>query len=100
MNARRYVGRAPDVAARTVGGELMIMSGRDSTLFSLNETAAALWDAADGKTTLEAIVHEHICAEFDVEPEEALRDAEELAEELARSGILVLSDSPIAGTTP
>lgn len=95
MSAPRYVARAPDVAARTIGGELMIMSGRDSTLFSLNETAAVLWDAADGETTLEHIVRDRICAEFDVEPAEALADAEQVASELAGHGILVISDSPI-----
>jgi hypothetical protein len=95
VSAARYVGRAPDVAARKIGGELMIMSGRDSTLYSLNETAALLWDAADGATTLEHIVRERICAEFDVEPAEALADAEEVARDLASHGILVLSDSPI-----
>ena len=95
MSGARYVARAPDVAARTIGGELMIMSGRDSTLFSLNETAAALWDAADGDTTLERIVRDRICAEFDVDPTEALADAEQVAADLASHGILVLSDSPI-----
>lgn len=91
----RYIARSPDVAARTIGGELMIMSGRDSSLFSLNETAAALWEAADGATPLEGIVEREICARFDVEPGEALADAEALADELARHGILVVSSSPI-----
>ena len=91
----RYVGRSPDVAARMIGDELMIMSGRDSTLFSLNETAALIWDAADGATTLDRIVSERICAEFDVDPAEALADAEQVARDLASHGILVLSDSPI-----
>jgi len=78
-----------------IGDELMIMSGRDSTLFSLNETAAVLWDAADGSTTLDRIVAERICAEYDVDPAEALADAEQVAHDLASHGILVLSDSPI-----
>jgi hypothetical protein len=91
----RYIARSPDVAARTIGDELMIMSGRDSSLFSLNETAAALWDAADGATSLESIVDNEICERFDVSREEALADAEALAEELARHGILEISDSPI-----
>lgn len=91
----RYIARSPDVAARTIGGELMIMSGRDSSLFSLNETAAALWQAADGATPLAEIVARRICAEFDVEPREALADAEALAAELARHGILIVSDTPI-----
>ena len=50
MNTERYIARATDVAARRVGDELMIMTGRTSELFSLNETAALLWDAADGET--------------------------------------------------
>ncbi|HUL95576.1 MAG TPA: PqqD family protein [Usitatibacter sp.] len=91
----RYIARAPDVAARTIGDELMIMSGRDSSLFSLNETAAALWDLADGTTPLAEIVERHICAEFDVDPEEALADAQALADELAAHGILIVSDAPI-----
>jgi len=93
--SERYIARAPDVAARTIGGELMIMSGRDSSLFSLNETAAALWDRADGATPLSEIVARHICAEFDVAPEEALADAEALVADLAAHGILIVSDAPI-----
>ena len=37
------------VAARAVGGEMMIMSAKDSTLFTLNEVAMAIWEAADGR---------------------------------------------------
>lgn len=92
----RYVARSPDVAARRVGDELMVMSGRDSSLFSLNETAAVLWEAADGTTPLAGIVEREICSRFDVDRDEALRDAEALAEELAHHGILIVSHAPIA----
>ena len=91
----RYIARSPDVAARTIGGELMIMSGRDSSLFSLNETAAALWEAADGTTPLAGIVEREICTRFEVGREEALADAEALVQELAGHGILQVSDAPI-----
>jgi hypothetical protein len=93
----RYIARSPDVAARAIGGELMIMSGRDSSLFSLNESAAALWDAADGATPLEGIVEREICTRFEVSRDEALADAMALADELARHGILIVSDEPIPG---
>jgi len=96
MKAVRFIARAPDVAARVIGGELMIMSGRDSTLFSLNATAAALWNAADGVTPLEEIVERHICAEFEVAPAVALDDAAEVAAALAGHGILLVSDAPLA----
>jgi hypothetical protein len=74
----------------------MIMSGKDSSLFSLNETAAMIWKAADGATTLEDIVERHICPEFDVDPETALADARQLVDELAEHGILRLSPEPSA----
>src|ERR1700693_6156364 len=90
-----YIARSTAVAARELGGEMMIMSATDSTLFSLNETATIIWQAADGQTTLAEIVELAIGQEFNVEPEQAYRDAEELVQELARHGILRLSDQPV-----
>ncbi len=96
MSDARYVARSTKVAARMVGDEMMIMSGRDSTLFALNPTAAVLWEAADGVTPLEEIVERHICGKFDVEPTIALRDAREVVDQLAGHGLLTVSNAPIA----
>jgi hypothetical protein len=90
-----YITRVNAVAARELGGEMMIMSATDSTLFSLNETATLIWQAADGKTSLAEIVENHICREYHVEPEVAYQDAADLVDELARLGILLLSDQPV-----
>jgi len=90
-----YVARNPRVAARSLDGEMMIMSGRDSTLFTLNKTATILWQAADGATPLEQIVQQKICTEFEVGSGEALRDAETVARDLASHGILQISEEPI-----
>ena len=95
---RLYVARDPRVAARSLAGEMMIMSGRDSTLFTLNKTATILWQAADGTTPLDEIVERKICSAFEVAPAEALQDAESLARELAGHGILKVSDQPIPQT--
>jgi hypothetical protein len=92
----KYIARSSAVAARQMGEEMIIMSAADSTLFSLNETATVIWLAADGKTPLSEIVRQHVCAEFDVEPERAYCDAAQLAEELARHGIVHLSDEPVS----
>jgi hypothetical protein len=96
MSGTQYVARSTKVAARMVGDELMIMSGKDSTLFALNGTAALIWEAADGMTPLEQIVERDICAKFDVDLATALRDAEELVAGLATHGILFVSDARIA----
>jgi hypothetical protein len=90
-----YLARNPRVAARSLDGEMMIMSGRGSTLFTLNKTATILWQAADGATPLEQIVQQRICTEYEVEPGEALRDAESLARDLAGHGIFEISEEPI-----
>jgi hypothetical protein len=97
--SRLYVARNPRVAARSLDGEMMIMSGRDSTLFTLNKTATILWQSADGTTSLDEIVTLRICTEFEVEPAEALHDAEALARELASHEILQISDEPIPPRT-
>ena len=93
--SRLYVARNPRVAARSLDGEMMIMSGRDSTLFTLNKTATILWQSADGATPLDQIVEQRICTEFEVEPAAALQDAEALARELESHEILQVSEHPI-----
>jgi Coenzyme PQQ synthesis protein D (PqqD) len=89
-----YISRSDAVAARELAGEMMIMSATDSTLFSLNETATLIWNAADGKTSLRDIIENKMCLEFDIDPETAYRDAEALITNLASLGILRLSSEP------
>jgi hypothetical protein len=91
-----YIAHSKEIAARVLDGEMMIMSARDSTLFSLNELGTIIWQAADGATSLEEIVAQKICVEYEVEPGQALKDAETFVRELAEHGIMLLSDRPIA----
>ena len=95
MSGTLYVARSTRVAARMVGDELMIMSGRDSTLFALNGTAALIWDSADGVTPLQEIVERHICLKFEIDAATALADAEEIVGELATHGLLRMSHEPM-----
>src|SRR5580704_15063699 len=100
MSKKLYVARSPRIAARKLGEEMLVMSAQGSTLFTLNPTATVLWQAADGATPLNEIVERRICSEFEVQPEEAMRDAEVLAEDLAEHGILLISDAPVEGQPP
>ena len=94
MSNPLYILHSSDVAARRIGDELLIMLARDSSLFSLNETAALLWQAADGKTPLDEIVANTLCAQFDIDYDIALEDATELAHGLAERGILLIAGQP------
>ncbi len=95
--SKKYIARSTAIAARMLGGEMMIMSAADSTFFTLNEVATAIWQAADGHTPLGDIVSSNICQGFDVDPEQAEADAERFVADLAAHGILIVSDHPITG---
>src|SRR5579862_6930485 len=90
-----YLIQSKEIAARTMGGEMMIMSPRDSTLFSLNKVGTVIWQAANGETPLEEIVKLKVCARFEIDPAEAYQDAESFVRELAEHELLFLSDQPI-----
>jgi hypothetical protein len=93
--AEKYIARSSAIAARLIGGEMMIMSAADSTFFTLNEVATVIWQAADGFTPLSEIVARRICPDFDVDADQAWRDAERFVSDLSQHGILVVSEKPI-----
>ncbi|HWO27168.1 MAG TPA: PqqD family protein [Candidatus Acidoferrum sp.] len=98
--AEKYIARSKAIAARMLGGEMMVMSTADSTFFTLNEVASAIWQAADGRTPLSEIVAGKICLEFDVDLERAQRGADRFVEELSQLGILLVSDQPLVESSP
>ncbi len=95
-----YIARSSAIASRVLAGEMMVMHVTDSTFFTLNEVATAIWHAADGVTPLTEIVARKVCPDFEITPQEALTDAEEFVHELATHGILHVSDQPIAVGAP
>jgi hypothetical protein len=94
-----YIARSSAIAARALAGEMMVMNSADSTFFTLNEVATAIFQAADGHTPLRQIVRERICEQFDVDPEQAQADAEQFVTELSTHGILLVSNQPLAQET-
>ena len=93
--SEKYIKPSRDIAARMLDDEMIVMSVRDSKVFSLNPTASVIWSAADGATPLREIVARKVVPEFEVDPEVAYQDALALVEELAQEGILLLADHPI-----
>jgi hypothetical protein len=94
-----YIARSSAIAARALAGEMMVMNSADSTFFTLNEVATAIFQAADGHTPLREIVRNQICEQFDVDPEQAQADAEQFVAELSAHGILLVSNQPLAAET-
>jgi hypothetical protein len=88
-----YVARNSQTAWRVYDGEAVILLAADSTLNTLNTVGTLIWEAADGKTPVGAIVA-RICEEFDVEPAEARRHAAAFIEKLCQRGLLTVSEIP------
>ena len=83
------------VAWRVYDGEAVILVAEDSTLNTLNVVGTVVWEAADGRTPVSAIV-DRVCSEFDVDPAEAERDVAGFIEKLQRRGLLIVAASPHA----
>lgn len=78
MVSREIMGEAILVPIRRIANEI-------DSIYSLNETAARIWNLIDGERSVEEI-SKVIAEEYEVTPEVALRDTVELCRELAALG--------------
>jgi hypothetical protein len=88
---------SPDVVARTIEGELIIVpitSGvgdLEGELYTLNETGRAVWDRLDGRS-LRAVVSA-LAEEFEAAAEVLEKDAVGLVGELLQRSIVVRKEA-------
>lgn len=95
-----FFARTGKLAVRKVAGEVVILRADDSRLYVLNPVGSAVWEAADGRTSLDAVVRDVICREYEIDRESALRDASEFIAALAAEGVMRTSDHPIEAGSP
>ena len=87
-----YLTQNSRTAWRVYDGEAVILCPDDSTLNTLNAVGTLIWESADGKSPLSAIVA-RICEEFDVPPEQAEQDATAFVAKLRARGLLTVSET-------
>jgi hypothetical protein len=87
-----YPLQSSRTAWRIYDGEAVVLSSDDSTLNSLNRVGTLIWESADGKTPVSAIVT-RICEEFDVDHERAERDTMAFIARLRERGLLTISET-------
>jgi Coenzyme PQQ synthesis protein D (PqqD) len=88
-----YPAQNPRAAWRVYDGEAVIVSPEDSMLHTLNPVGTLIWEAADGRTALEAIVA-RVCDAFEVDRATAARDTSVFVEQLCSRGLLTVLDAP------
>ena len=96
--------KSPDVVARKIEDEILIVplvagiGDADDELYTLNETGQAIWQALDGRRTLqEAAVL--LAEEFDAPLDEVEKDVLGFAGELTGRGILMAKSRSANGKT-
>ncbi|MCS7150796.1 MAG: PqqD family protein [Endomicrobia bacterium] len=75
------------IAYREIAGNIYIVDSKNSLLHQLNETATFIWRCLLSGKNLEEIVHK-VCLEYDVEPEIARHDVEEIVTEMINKGLV------------
>lgn len=87
MNLSDKVSIPPQVMARTVGDETVILDLASGTYFGLDPVGARIWELmGEGKTLGE--ICEQMLEEYEVSREELDRDTMRLAQELADQGLI------------
>lgn len=83
----------PNIVSRQIAGEMILVPIRKNigdmeSIYTLNETAARIWELIDGKRTLDEI-YRQILLEFEVDPAQAGVELQEFVEALRAEGALV-----------
>ena len=87
----------PNIVDRNIAGEVILVPIRNNvgdleSIYTLNETAARIWELLDGERTL-AEVRDTIVAEFDVEAAGAEADLLELVGQLVAAEAIRLCEA-------
>jgi len=91
MDSSKYPVPHPQVAARVVDGEAVIILADSGEVNVLNPVGTRIWELTDGARTVQQIA-DTIVAEYDVAPEAALQDVTEFLQTLADANMLTLQD--------
>jgi hypothetical protein len=93
LTARSVLRPAPDVVARDIAGEHLLVPVRSGitaidSLYTCNAAGAFLFSRLDGRTDVGALARA-LAADFEVEEGEALRDALTFLHDLQASGLAI-----------
>ena len=91
----KYPVLHPQVAARIIEGEAVIVLPESGQVTVLNEVGSRIWELIDGTRSVGEIT-KMIVAEYDVTAEQAERDVNEFIQELVENEMLVLADEKAA----
>ena len=86
--------QSEDIAFTVMDEEVVIIDPRESHLYWLNPVASRIWTLADGSRCVAAIA-DVLTDEFDVTPETALRDTQDMVQRFADMVTIVTPGAPL-----
>lgn len=88
-----YLIKDNDVLFTSMGEDAVLLHVQRGDYYSLNRVGARLWLLTDGSKKV-CDLAEEITREFDISQEEAEKDIIELAEQLAKEGLVKVGEAP------
>lgn len=84
----------PNLKLRRIGSIYMVVDSKTqevnmANVYQLNETAAAVWRAAEGKEIEPQALAEALSHDYEIEPEEALDDIRQLLAMWREYGLII-----------
>lgn len=94
MDSKQKYKRNPDIVFRSIAAEAILVPIRRNladmeSIYTLNETALAVWNMLDGEHTIEQIVSA-LCECFEVSKDAARKDTEDFINALQAAGCIQL----------
>ena len=91
MNLDVTITISPDVIAQEVAGETVLLDLTSEHYFGLDETGTRIWQLIEEHGNLRA-VFQQMLAEYDVSDEALEADMLELLEEIAKHGLITVTE--------
>ncbi len=88
-----YLVKDHEVLFTSMGEDAVLLHAQRGDYYSLNKVGARLWVLTDGSKTIEELAG-LITEEFDISQDQAEQDIVELAEQLAKEGLVKVVETP------
>jgi hypothetical protein len=90
INEHSLISSNTEIAFSRLDDDLLAMDERAGFCYSLNVSAARIWDLIRTPTSVEAVCSA-LCKEFQVDAATCMRDVSELLNELLAAGLIKVS---------
>lgn len=94
IDAKCIISSNPEIVFSPLDDEMLAMDERAGYCYSLNVSAARIWELVATPTSVASICSA-LCTEFSVDPDTCQRDVSELLHEMLAAGLIRVSHASL-----